>query len=244
MNAAQAMPPSGTWANEIRIRTSGRADGRAVLEIKDAGVGIPREVVARVFDPFFTTKSVGDGTGLGLSVAQNIIRSMGGSSEIDSEVEIGTVVRVILPGVGCLLDGEPVAGVEADRGPRTSILLVDDEPCILELLGRALRPHDLERAPSGRAALEILGRRQFHVVICDIQMPEVTGMDVHRHLGSLDPDAAKRMIFMTGGTFTSEARDFLDEVPNEVLDEPFGLCTAMSAVDALLSDLRTRRPAA
>jgi PAS domain S-box-containing protein len=98
VNAAHAIPEGNAVDNEIGITTSTDAEGRAVVEIRDTGVGIPAHLRARIFDPFFTTKEIGKGTGLGLSISHEIIAALGGLIEVSSELGKGTTFRVMLPG--------------------------------------------------------------------------------------------------------------------------------------------------
>jgi C4-dicarboxylate-specific signal transduction histidine kinase len=87
VNATQSFAEGHSDENEIRIATSTDAFGRAVIEIRDTGQGIPPLVLGRIFDPFFTTKAVGAGTGLGLSICHAIVTAMGG--EISATSELG-----------------------------------------------------------------------------------------------------------------------------------------------------------
>ena len=97
-NAAQALPPEGAAAQAtVRLATSVDGEGRVVVSIEDTGCGIPQENLSRIFDPFFTTRGVGEGAGLGLSIAHGIVSGMGGDIEVTSAVGKGTTVRVILP---------------------------------------------------------------------------------------------------------------------------------------------------
>lgn len=97
VNAAQAIPEGNVAGNEIGITTFTDAEGRAVIEIRDTGSGIPAHLRERIFDPFFTTKDIGVGTGLGLSISHEIIAALGGSIEVTSEVGEGTTFRVVMP---------------------------------------------------------------------------------------------------------------------------------------------------
>jgi PAS domain S-box-containing protein len=96
INASQAITQGPPDKNEIRVvlRTEGE---RAIIEVKDTGNGIPRDVLGRIFDPFFTTKPVGEGTGLGLSICHGIITSFGGEITVHSEVGHGSTFRISLP---------------------------------------------------------------------------------------------------------------------------------------------------
>ena len=95
-NAAQALAASG-GEGVVRVRTFTDDDGDAAIEIEDTGVGIPEHLLPRIFEPFFTTRPVGEGIGLGLSLSQAIVTSLGGRIAVDSEVGRGTTVRIRLP---------------------------------------------------------------------------------------------------------------------------------------------------
>src|SRR5688572_9523092 len=81
--------------------------------------------------------------------------------------------------------------------------------------------HEVVLAASGTAARQELEGGSFDLVLCDLMMPRVSGMDIHRWLQARDPGAAERMIFMTGGVFTEEAQQFLHRVPNRRIEKPF-----------------------
>jgi CheY-like chemotaxis protein len=118
----------------------------------------------------------------------------------------------------------------ASRSPKTPrsrgrILVIDDEPVLASALGRTLETDfDVTVLSSGQEALRRLKEDQpFDVILCDLLMPGLTGMDLYEELSQSSPRIAERMIFMTGGTFTARARDFLAAVPNPALDKPFDL---------------------
>jgi CheY-like chemotaxis protein len=103
------------------------------------------------------------------------------------------------------------------------VLVVDDEPMIATAIGRTLSfEHEVVVSSDAADALEriLLGER-FDVVLCDLMMPQMTGMDLHAALLENVPDQAERMVFLSGGAFTTAARAFLDEVPNQRLEKPF-----------------------
>jgi len=107
--------------------------------------------------------------------------------------------------------------------PLASVLIVDDEP----MIGTTLRVllsgiHEVAVAGSGAAAREMLEEDPgFDLILCDLMMPNVSGMELHAWLNEHNPDAARRMVFMTGGVFTEDARQFLEDVPNRRIDKPF-----------------------
>jgi signal transduction histidine kinase len=220
LNAAQAIPEGNVEANEIRVVTRTAGD-RVVLEVRDTGTGIARDVIDRVFEPFFTTKPIGVGTGLGLSISHGIVMSLGGRIEVHSEPGKGTTFRVLLPA------GEPEKSEASTPIPpvaevRARVLAIDDDQLILTALTRILRRDcDIVTVTSARDALERIGRDSFDVILCDLMMPQMTGMELHAVLANAVPSEADKMIFMTGGTFTPSAQAFLDAVPNVRVEKPF-----------------------
>jgi PAS domain S-box-containing protein len=223
VNAAQAIPEGDGDANEIRIVTSTDTSGRAVIEVRDTGVGIPTPLLDRVFDPFFTTKPVGIGTGLGLSVCHTIVTSMGGQITVASEEGRGTTIRVVLNAAPAIVE-QPAAAAAAPKEAVVcaAILVVDDEPAIGIALRRVLREHEVTVVRTARAALELLGSgKHFDVVLSDLMMPEMSGMEFYDEVARRFPVVAPRFVFVSGGAFTPAASAFLDRVPNERIEKPF-----------------------
>jgi PAS domain S-box-containing protein len=242
VNAAQAIPEGAANRHEIRLAT--RRDGaeRVVVEVQDTGVGIAREVIDRIFDPFFTTKPVGVGTGLGLSICHSIIHGLGGEITVDSEPGRGTTFRVVLPTskqTGRLAQVVPLTK-PPPRGPRGRVLVVDDEPAVGRVLQRILREHEVAVACSGRQALELLEQGpEPDAVLCDVMMPDLTGRDVYEAVRREHAGLEGRFVFVSGGAFTSGAREFLDSVPNILLEKPFDEGRVRNIVEELV---RRRQP--
>ena len=243
VNAVQAMDESGVDHHEIRVSTGAAPDGRVVVTIADTGSGIAPALLDRIFEPFFTTKPAGVGTGLGLSICRSIITGLGGELTVSSKVGRGSAFRVTLPAAAARaqeLEPTPPAPMVAPRSgtrpaaspKRGRVLIVDDEPVLAHALGRSIDPdYQVVVLSSGREALEVLRRDDaFDAVLCDLIMPVVTGMDLYEELARTKPQLAQRIIFMSGGTFTPRAREFLSSVKNPALDKPFEL----SALTALL----------
>jgi len=238
VNAAQAIPEGEAHVNEIRVTTRTDDHGRAVIEITDTGTGIPSAVATRIFEPFFTTRSVGKGLGLGLTVSRDIVAALDGELTIDSVVGKGTTVRIALP--SC--DGEALSLVAPDESwpdqtttnGRRRILIVDDDRPVAAALALELKAHDVVVAESGREALEILRHdKDFDVILCDLMMPEISGMDVYESLRLIDPTLRGRVVLMTGGAFTARARQFVSEIDALVIEKPFHPGQLHSIVNAL-----------
>jgi PAS domain S-box-containing protein len=238
VNAAQALPDGGAEANEIRVVTSTDALGRAVIEVRDTGPGIPEGVLGRVFEPFFTTKPVGVGTGLGLFVCHNIIGSLGGEITAANLPGRGAVLRVTLPAAveRAVLAAGPTTPPEAPSERRARVLVVDDERAVGVILGRVLRSHDLTFVTTAREALDLLlSDEAFDVILSDLMMPAMSGMDLYEELARLRPQAAERMVFISGGAFTPAAVAFLERVPNERLEKPFSAAVVRALVQRFVS---------
>ncbi|MBL8952833.1 MAG: response regulator [Myxococcaceae bacterium] len=183
--------------------------------------------------PFFTTKPIGEGSGLGLAICHGIVTAHGGDIAVDSEPGKGSTFTLTFPVAERPSDeGEQAAPPEVEaRSPRRKILVVDDEPFVGRSVRRTLGDHDVLLASSGREALaRFVAGEHFDVVICDLMMPEMTGMDLHAALEQRWPEAAGRMIFLTGGAFSPSAQAFLDRVPNTKLSKPFDSAELRAAV--------------
>jgi CheY-like chemotaxis protein len=120
----------------------------------------------------------------------------------------------------------PLARPAPEPAPgRARILVVDDELIVAEALRRALEPeHDVVAVARGADALDLLAAgRRFDLVLCDLMMPEVTGIEVHAEVARRFPEMLPRLVFMTGGAFTPEAREFLARVETPRLEKPIDL---------------------
>jgi CheY-like chemotaxis protein/two-component sensor histidine kinase len=211
INAAQALPDGEAERHRITVSTRALAPGWVVVEVRDTGPGIPAEALPRIFDPFFTTKPIGVGSGLGLSICHSIVTGLGGSIDVESRAGIGTRFRVVLP-------------VAQPEDEVMSEAFCEEES---EMVGTALSrvlssEHDVTCSNDARDAYDRLVRGEpFDIVICDLLMPDLTGMGLYDALLVAAPDVAGRMVFMTGGAFTPAARDFLERVRQPRIDKPF-----------------------
>jgi nitrogen-specific signal transduction histidine kinase/CheY-like chemotaxis protein len=224
VNAAQALP-EGTEANEIRIVTSTDSAGRAVIDVQDNGPGMTQDHMTRIFDPFFTTKAVGVGTGLGLAICRNIITGMGGEISVQSEVGVGTTFSVALPASrGAISVAAAAQDCSAPSFRVARVLVIDDEPSVGIAVRRVLRKHEVTVVTNGQAALDLLtAGKDFDIILSDLMMPGMSGIDFYAALARSHPKMASRVVFVTGGAFTPEANAFLDRVTNERLEKPFDI---------------------
>ncbi len=240
VNAAHAIPAGNAAGNEILVRTRLTPDGRVLVQVKDSGAGMTPEVKKRAFDPFYTTKEVGAGTGLGLSICHGIVSSLGGEIHLESAPGEGTTASVLLPAVATAsptvepptarptVEPAPEAAASPAVAPasadaRGRILIVDDEPLIGRALSRMLGGrHEVATDTSAQDVIRrIEGGQRFDLVLCDLMMPTMSGMELYARLETIAPEQADRMVFMTGGAFTAEASAFLEAFPGRRLDKPF-----------------------
>ncbi len=232
-NARDAMKPNG---GTLTVRLGGD-EREIVLEVSDTGSGIPDSIRDKIFEPFFTTKgalggSATPGTGLGLSVSYGIVKSHGGAFEVESEPGKGTTMRVRLPVVAT--PEEAAALVESEREPAElpglRLLLAEDDPQV----GRSLRKlleqigHTVTLCPDGQTALDAYRAGDFDVVLTDLAMPGMGGLDLLRELRAVDPDA--RVVVLTGQTTGSQIDEARRLGAVEILRKPFELEEVLRAI--------------
>ena len=221
VNAAHAMPEGDVEQNEIRIATSQRGRTAVVLEVSDTGSGIAPGNAPHVFDPFFTTKP--RRPGMGLAICQATVAAHGGEIEIHPRERGGTVVRVVLP----TLEAETADSTAEGAAPQRRVLVADDDPLVLRSLTRVLaRDFDVSSARNGREALDLVrAGGTFDAMLCDLMMPELSGIELHELLERDDPELARRTVFLTGGAFSGRAQTFLEAVGQPHLEKPVDLKT-------------------
>ncbi len=237
VNAAQAMPDGRVASNEIRVRARATDDrAQVIVEVEDTGIGIAPAVIDRIFDPFFTTKPVGVGTGLGLSISHQIVQSVGGEIDVTSTPGSGSCFRVsLVAAVAAAADATEPEATVPKRGPVARVLMVDDEPALGRSTQLLLAPrHDVVPVTRAREALQRLAEgERFDVILCDLMMPEMNGMEFHAELARSAPEYLARIVFMTGGAFTDQARQFLEGIGRPHIEKPFTERALLSAIDGI-----------
>jgi signal transduction histidine kinase len=237
LNAAQAISDGDTDGNEVRVETAVDPRGRVLVAISDTGAGIASDQHARVFDPFFTTKA-GNSHGIGLSLCAQLVAGMGGTISFESEPDKGSVFRVALPPAARSASPIPLQPSMRAAPRRARVLVVDDESMVVSVVARFLGDdHEIVPALAARQALELISRGpRFDVILCDLMMPHMTGMELHAKLLRSHPEQAKRMVFITAGAFTPRARVFLDSVPNPRLEKPFDPQSLRALIERVAQD--------
>ncbi|ACA14818.1 PAS/PAC sensor hybrid histidine kinase [Methylobacterium sp. 4-46] len=244
INGRDAMPDGGIVTLSTRnVVVAGSPDpdlpdgDYAVIAIADTGTGIPPEILSRVFEPFFTTKAQGQGTGLGLAMVFSLLQQSGGTIRIDTEVGRGTRVDLYLPRAH-----EPVETDEARAGAavpprrRARILVVDDDPQVRHVTASFLSGfgHEAVEVPEAEAALARIEAEPFDLVVADLAMPGMTGLDLAEAVRGRRPDLP--FLIVTG--HAEAAR-----IPHAyaVLEKPFPSGELGTRVAALLADAPERR---
>lgn len=227
INAAQAIPEGAPRdQHEIRIATR-MEQGAAVIEVSDTGPGVPLEIRPRLFEPFFTTKE-SEGTGLGLFVSDDIVKALGGTIEIGDRAGGGALFRVRLPASDPAATRAPAAAPERTRslGGRPRVLVIEDDRTLGDLMRGALVAEcEVRVASTGEDGVALVLGQPWDLVLCDLMLGDMTGMDVHERIRKERPGRERSLVFMTGGTYTAEARKFLATVANDRLEKPFDVQT-------------------
>ena len=222
INAAHAVPDGAAEQNAVHVSTSTDQRGHAVVTVRDTGSGMTAAVMRQIFDPFFTTKPSGRGTGLGLTICQGIVASLGGEIQVQSAPGQGSTFRVILPSAPFGAEAAAKAPARRSDARRGSVLLVDDDTLFGRAIARVLSAHDFTFSSSGREAVEMVARgARFDVILLDVMMPETSGTAAYEEFMRIDPAQAARVVFLTGGVLTAAAQRFLEEVPNLRVQKPF-----------------------
>lgn len=236
VNAAQAIPVGNATSNEIKIITRMDSSDRVAIEVHDTGAGIPADVLPHIFGAFFTTKAATTGTGLGLAICQRIIAEHGGEISVKSRTGLGTIFRIVLPTADHQATAPLAVLLEIPVTRAGRILVIDDEEMLCGVIKRLLgADHHVTTVTSAKEGLSRLnGGERFDLILCDLMMPEMTGMDLYDELKQSAPDQAEKLMFMSGGAFTDDARAFLARSPNAVIDKPFKSAGLRQAVQRFL----------
>lgn len=243
INARDAMPQGGRLkistqtadpAKPSRFNLTGRTDGYVLLTLEDSGIGMTKEIMSRIFEPFYTTKREQKGTGLGLAMVYGIVKNHGGYIDVESEPNRGTRFSIYLPATTRNTDEKHTPEGRPAGGGHETILVAEDEEVIRELLTEMLSDEGYRVlvAEDGKKALDIYSREGSSVdlVILDMIMPEVNGIEAFRKLKQLDPRV--KILLSSGYTQESEAQSILNEGALGFIQKPY-------AVNELLSKIRS-----
>jgi PAS domain S-box-containing protein len=217
LNAAHAMEKTDATSNKLTVTVRRRPDGRGELSVADSGTGMSLEVAQRIFDPFFTTKGTGGGTGLGLSICHSIVTAAHGEILVESELGKGTCFRIVLPLAPLV---EETAATQTTSLHGLSVLVVDDEPGVLTAIRRMLASCRTSTATSVKQALEMLEHDHYDLVLSDVMMAEVSGVELVHTLRSRAPELAKRVCLMSGGVIGGALAQEVKSIGVPLLHKP------------------------
>ena len=228
-NAVDAMPQGGTI--EIGTRNDGLNAG---FWVADTGSGMPPKVIARIFEPFYSTKGE-RGTGLGLSASHGIIENHGGHINVTSAPGRGTRFEVILPlhESSSPAPATPLAPTNGIKPAR--VLVVEDEEKVRVLLNDAFRAqgHEVTEATTGAEALDRLDKGEFDLMVCDLGLPELSGLHVARWVKEFRPDLP--VIIATGFSEMIADEDYQKARIDQVIPKPYALADVLAKANALIA---------
>jgi PAS domain S-box-containing protein len=213
--------------------------GEAIrISFCDDGPGIAKENLSHLFDPFFTTKEVGKGTGLGLSICHGIVKECGGRIYAESESGKGSTFIVELP----IATGEKQTEVressadQVQKAAKAKVLVVDDEPSIRHFLSRMLTEegHEVETIDNASDALEKLKSNTYGLVLLDIKMPGMSGIELYQHIQGMDQSLADKVLFVTGDVIGRGVKDFLSKTEAPYVTKPLDNKKLMKEINQIL----------
>ena len=221
-NANQAMKEQ-ELPGRLTVRT-GRQDDRLTVEFTDTGPGMGAEQQGHIFEPFFTTKPESKGTGLGLSISYGIAKAHRGGIDVRSSEGEGTTFIIELP----VITGPSPASIDETHEVRHTklniqkVLVIDDEETINELITEILKEEGchVDAVTTGELALQKMKEQTYDLILCDIRMPGMDGLEVYSQIEHTIPQLAQRFLFLTGD-ISEQTRTFLQNTEKPYLMKPF-----------------------
>jgi len=236
MNAEKAMVAAHVHGR-LNVRTE-LVENKIVVSFIDNGPGIDKEHLVHIFDPFFTTREVGSGTGLGLSICHGIVNQHDGKIYAESEPGNGATFVVELP---VMQMSPPVVAddvaINGTLSKRDKVLVVDDETAILDFLQRVLEEwgYEVTTENGTKMVMDRLGREEYDLILLDVKMPAMSGIDLYQHIMGLDSGLAPKVIFITGDVMETATRNFLEETGAPHIAKPFYIEKLLATINQVLA---------
>ena len=236
MNAETEMIQAHGGGN-LAVETE-KLDNTLRITFKDDGPGIIKKNLERIFEPFFSTREVGQGAGLGLGVCYGIITQHGGKIYAKSKSGKGATFIVELP---ITTKAEQLKFVESVAEPsgvsRAKILVVEDEPMVQRLLTEILSQEGHESAitDNGEDAMARLGSEDYDVILLDIKLPGISGIELYKQLQKKAKPSARRVIFITGDTMSRDTMAFLSKTRAPYVTKPFNAEQLIKDINGILA---------
>ncbi len=237
---AEAAMSSHQGKGELLLASERQGENLHIL-VQDDGPGVPREIQDRIFDPFFTTREIGQGTGLGLSICHGIVSEHGGRIWVRSDGATGSEFHVLIPVVtGDSPHSEAAAAGQEPEAPRTRVLVVDDEQSIRALLKAVLeqKGHEVDVVADGRSAIERVSANRYGVILLDVRMPDMSGLEVFQRIKEIAASIASRVVFLTGDLMADETRALLEQTGAPALAKPFQSQELLQAIEGVVKAAR------
>jgi CheY-like chemotaxis protein len=211
-------------SGRLSIKTQ-QIENNIRISFKDDGPGIAEENLERIFNPFFTTRQVGQGTGLGLSVCYGIVSEHGGRIYAESKPGKGATFIVELPIVTADKQLEfPEPTIQGrQKVTAAKILVVDDEPVVREFISKVLTEegHQVETVDNAEDALEMVKIKTYRIILLDIKMPGMSGIELYKRFQKIAPSLARRVVFITGDVMGARTTAFLSKATSPYITKPF-----------------------
>jgi len=218
-----------------------------MLAVSDDGCGMSKEVLDHIFEPFFTTKDVGKGTGLGLATLYGIVKQNNGFINVYSEPDKGTTFKIYLPRfVGEFMEPAAERTAETPKGHGETMLLVEDEPVILDVSREMLEQLGyvvmIASTPGEALCIARDHAAEIQMLITDVVMPEMNGRDLANLIGDIKPGL--KCLFISGYTANVIAHHGILDPGIHFIQKPFSMGHLAAKIREVLYDARnTAQPA-
>jgi PAS domain S-box-containing protein len=224
---------------QLWVKTAQR-DGMILITFEDDGPGIAPAITERIFEPFFTTREVGQGTGLGLSVCHGIISEHNGRIYAQNRRGQGARFIIELPvtAQAMQLAMETAVDSQSANAAPANILVVDDEPSIRDFMKKVLEAsgHRVDTVANGALALDIIESNRYDLLMLDIKMPGMNGIELYHHLKKTRPEMVKKIIFVTGDILGAGTREFIDRSKVRYITKPISIRKLEHCLNRAFSD--------